>query len=459
MKRLLLVLGTVIYIVAFLWGYVEVVVPFFSSTGFTFHWPGWPVIGWATFLSLIPLTILPIRLRKPSILILWWLYITAYVPSMLMPVVTIAIPDRTLMPLQIWVLGTMLLLCLVPHAKTLVLPQISISPSLFWWIVGLSWAACLVFSLATISPSQVLANFALLISGESEYLIRSDFENQAGQSGIPIGYIVRLLSQALDPFLMAYGLLSRRWWLLVAGIFGQIVYFGQVGMKEVVASTFLIVVVYLMLKRPLHSFGLVLLAGATGIVVVSTVVDSATNTALLSTQFTRRSIAGPGQLTGFYFEHYSTAPHPGHNFTGSGSFDRYGPPREIGLYYFGSANVDANASFWAEGFAEYGIPGIVGFALVLASMLWIYDSIAARRSLLLAVLLSITVADALANSSPLTVLVTHGGVAIGLLLYFAPHPQLHSVTPRLWGSLRRSPLSGLRGSRLHSIARSTSLYN
>jgi hypothetical protein len=145
---------------------------------------------------------------------------------------------------------------------------------------------------------------------------------------------------------------------------------------------------------------------------------------MLSTHITRRSLAGPGQLTGYYFEHYSSVAHPGHKFSGE---DGYGPSNEIGYYYFNNINVDANANFWAEGFAEYGLPGIFAFAFLVAFCLWIYDSIAARHSLELAVLLAVVQADALVNGSPLTILVTGGGILAGILLYLAPEigPSQH----------------------------------
>lgn len=420
MKRLSLMAASLTYMAVFLWGYATVVVPVYAGTGFTYTWPGYETITWVVTLSLIPLLVISTELSKPSTLIVWWLYITVYVPSMLMPVIILAMPESTLIVLQVCVCCAMLLLCAVPAAKTLVLPMITVSPAFFWWAVGIGWIICVTFSLLTISPSRVLANFALLFAGSSEYTLRADYLTQISESGRALGYIGRQLSQALDPFLMGYGLLSRRWRLVAAGIFGQLVYFGQTGMKEIAFAAFLIGFVYLFLRTRWKNFGILLLFGVIGIVIVSTVADLATDTATLSAQFTRRSLAGPGQLTGFYFEHFSTVQHPGHNFTGTGSFQPYGPPQEIGLYYFGSENIDANANLWAEGFAEYGIPGIVIFTCFLALMLWIYDSVAATRSLELAVLLAVVQADALTNTSPLTILITHGGIAAALLLYFAP---------------------------------------
>ena len=97
-----------------------------------------------------------------------------------------------------------------------------------------------------------------------------------------------------------------------------------------------------------------------------------------------------------------------------------GPANEIGLAYFGNVETNANANMWAEGFAEFGIPGIVGFTLFVAFMLWIYDSISARRKLELTVLLAAMPAILLSNTGPTTVLISHGGLAVALVLYLSP---------------------------------------
>jgi hypothetical protein len=98
--------------------------------------------------------------------------------------------------------------------------------------------------------------------------------------------------------------------------------------------------------------------------------------------------------------------------------------REIGLIYFGSSNTDANANLWAQGFADLGVPGILGFTLLVAFAIWLYDSIAAKRNLELAVLLAAMPALALSNSAPTTVLITHGGLAVAMLLYLTPAAKL-----------------------------------
>lgn len=428
MRRIPLLLLGACYIGVFLWGYATIVAPTFATSGFQYAWPGAASILWIFFLSLIPVTILPTTLSRPSGFIVWWLYVTAYVPSQIMPVVSLPTPPVFLLPLQLTVLATMVLLCLVPETKTLVLPRLVISERVFSWSLATVWLACILFCLSKITLANTLANFSLLLAGESEYALRDNFFRHIESGGRLIAYAANELSRGLDPFLIAIGLVRRRPWLLVAGMAGQIIYFGQTGTKDALFGLVAIFACssYLLPRR--ERFASVFLSAFIGLVVVSTVFDLVTHTTLLSTHITRRTLAAPGLLTGFYFEHYSLAPHPGHNFTGTGNFQVYGPPQEIGLYYFGSVNVDANANFWAEGFAEYGFLGIFGFALLIAFMLWLYDSVTVRHPLSLAVLVAVMQADALANSTPLTILVTHGGLLVGLLLFLLPASDADETT-------------------------------
>jgi hypothetical protein len=423
MTRLALAACGLAYMGVFLWGYRAVVVPTYAYSGFVFNWPGIGAMAWVTILSLVPLTVIPLELSKPSVLIVWWLYVTAYVPCMLMPAITIALPEPTAIPLQLTVTCTMLLLCVVPYARTLVLPVITVSPAIFWWTLALAWTTCILICLDSINVHRILSNLALIFAGGSvglEYMVRTDFMAQVSESGRLFGYVGREMSEALDPFMIAYGTLARNWPMLLVGVLGQLIYFGQTGMKEVPVAIVLIFFVWMLFRRYWKRFGLVFLLSASAVLAVASCVDITTDSVTLSAEITRRAVAGPGLLTGYYFEHYSSVAHPGHNFTGTGASQLYGPAHEIGYYYFNNVDMDANANFWAEGFAEFGIPGMFAFAFVVALSLWLYDSIAVLGSLELAVMLAVVLADALANSSPLTILVTHGGVLTGVLLYFAP---------------------------------------
>ena len=232
----------------------------------------------------------------------------------------------------------------------------------------------------------------------------------------------------MDPFLIAYGLVYRKKWCIALGVFGQLMFFAVVGGKSILFSTLFLVLVLYLVRRFRRNFGFTLISVLIAVVLIAAAVDSLDGNVVLTTLSTRRTLIDPGLLTGFYYEHYSNAPHAGiaYHFP-SGGEALPAPSYEIGLIYFGDEKIDANANLWAEGFADFGISGVLGFSLLLALMMWLYDSIAARKNFELGVLAIGIQAFAFSNSAPLTVAITHGGVAVALLIWCVPAPALEPV--------------------------------
>jgi hypothetical protein len=419
MKRLQILAAVGAYVAALLWAYATVVSPAFAYDGFALKWPSGGSMAWLITLSLLPALSLPSSLSKPSVLILWWLYLAAYIPSILIPALSLTMPFEELLPLEMSLLLCMAILRLASWDRVLAVGSMTLSPTVFWSVFTIVWLGGFVFIVAY-DRGSILANLASLFLGANEYSIRGEYIAQLSAGGKALGYVVGQLGQALDPYLIAFGIVYRRRLCLIAGIVGQIVVFSLTGYKSILFSSLFLALLFAFTRKP-RSFGMRLTTGLVAIVLLATIADIATKGVFFSTMITRRTLAAPGLLTGFYFEHFSQASHAGFGFRFARFAPPYfGPPQEIGLVYFGSANIDANANFWAEGFADFGIPGIVGFTLLVAFLIWIYDSIASSHSLELATLLAAMPALNLSNTAPTTVLVTHGGIAAALLLYLSP---------------------------------------
>jgi hypothetical protein len=257
--------------------------------------------------------------------------------------------------------------------------------------------------------------------GGSEYTIRSDFFVELSNAGRLLGYAAGQVAEAIDPFLIAYGLVQRRTTLIVVGVIGQLAIFTIVGSKSVFFSSAFLVIVFLLMKHFQRNFGVGLGLLLIAVILLSAGADRISNGISASSITTRRTLLEPGLLTGFYYEHYSQVPHAGlaYHISQEGK-DVPSPPYEIGLVYFGDVNIEANANLWAQGFADFGMPGIFCYTLLLSAILWLYDSLAARQNLGLAILIVAMQAFAYSNSPPMTVLITHGGLATALLLWAAP---------------------------------------
>ena len=426
MKRLRSLLAAAAYAGVLLWVYATILSPLFSYEGYRLAWPGPLAMVWLILLALGPAPFLPHTLSRPSALIVWWLYLAAYIPSILVPALSLGMPWEKLLPLHLSLAVSMGLLCLVCSSRPLAIGQMKLSPTLFWSVFALIWLAGLAFASGQFS---VLANVGSMFTGATEYDIRGQVQRVVTGGNRVLAYVLGELGQALNPFLLALGIVRRRGLYLAAGIIGQLIVFGVNGFKTVVLSAILLPLVFVLIRRWRRNFGLAFTSGVIAIILACAVVDSANGSIFFSSLFTRRTLAGPGLLTGFYFDHFSQVSHAGIAYHLQRDASVLDASREIGLVYFGSSNVDANANLWAEGFADLGVPGVLGFTLIAAVMIWLYDSIAKRRNLELAVLLAVMPAVDLSNSAPTTVLITHGGLAAAILLYFAPLPPAGAGEP------------------------------
>ena len=416
-KRLHILLAAGAYAGVLLWVYAAVLSPIFSYEGYTLAWPGPATMLWLLLLALAPAVALPRSLSRPSAFIVWWLYLAVYIPSILVPALSLSLSWEKLLPLHLSLLLSMGLLCLACSARLLAMGQVKLSPTVFWSTFALIWLAGLAFAYA---KSSVVANIGSVLRGATEYGIRSQVYQIVTGGNRVLGYVLGELGQALNPFLIAVGILRRRGLYLAAGIIGQVIVFGVTGFKTVVLSALFLPLAFLLIRRWRSNFGLAFTSGVIVIMLVCVIVDRASGNILFSSLFTRRTLAGPGLLTGFYFEHFSQVSHAGIAYHLHRDASVIDASREIGLVYFGSSNVDANANLWAEGFADLGVLGVLGFTFIAGLMIWLYDSVARRRNLELAVLLAVMPAVALSNSAPTTVLITHGGLAAAILLYLVP---------------------------------------
>jgi hypothetical protein len=298
-----------------------------------------------------------------------------------------------------------------------------VSPALFWPAFLIIWVVCIVILIASGRFSSLAGNLASLFEGANEYTIRSQYSDLLQEVPL-LGYLTGQLSNAIHPFLMAFGLRYRRRVCLIAGIVGQVIVFCLTGFKSALASIVFLALLALFVVRPRRSLGLVLTSGLMIAVLASTVIDRATNNVFWTSLITRRTVLTPGLVTGFYFEHYSQIGPVGlgYHFAFLRDERMLAPPSEIGFAYMGDANIHANANLWAEGYADLGLPGMFLYTIFTAFLIWIYDSIAARRDPAMAVLLLAMPAATVSNTLPSTTLITHGALAAALILYLAPSP-------------------------------------
>jgi len=326
----------------------------------------------------------PIKLRRASQLVYWILFFTVYIPGLLAPLFVQLDTGLMLLLLQMSLTGGMLLIALSYRLKLINLPHYPLTAQLFWMVFIICFSLLNVVLLAAFRSSL---HFASL---NEVYDVRA--LGGAVQLQHPsIGYVSNLLSNVMNPFLIAYGLTVNRRGLVVLGILGQILVYATAAMKSVLLSPLLIILIYYAAKKNrgalVPQFGLV----CCGMFVAFTALASVHKGGIffvVATIILVRSFAIPGVEIAEYQYFFENFPHTylshihGVNLLISNPYSM-SLGREVGYFFAGAASNgrigNANADFFAmDGIAGFGLPGILVMGGLCAAMFLVLDSCARK---------------------------------------------------------------------------------
>jgi hypothetical protein len=411
-----LVATCVLYILLFVAFYERLVVPVWGYEGFHSRTTmGRAAIAWV--LAALPASWVPAKLERPSQVVYWLLYLLVLVPACLVPVY--ALDDQSSGPLLLAaaLVGAFALVGLIYRLPLIPLPRIQVQSQEFKVLLILLSAICYLL---------IVSSFGFqfhYVSFDDTYSVRAQFANAMEQAPTAVGYAIGCQAWVINPLVMAVGFRSRRMSWVVLGALGEFVIYSITAFRAMFFSAALLLYL-LWAMRSEKAFGTRLAsmwtalfagAGALQLIGYSIIPES-----LLGVRMT----ALPGLLTGYYYEFFSSHPkaHLGHSIFKSFIDYPYAvePPYLIGALYFNNAGNDANANVWADAYANFGYLGILCFTLLLAALLWLYDSMAIECDRRLATLAMALPAVSLANGALLTSLLTNGiGLAM-LLVYLLP---------------------------------------
>jgi hypothetical protein len=135
----------------------------------------------------------------------------------------------------------------------------------------------------------------------------------------------------------------------------------------------------------------------------------------------RRTFSAQAVNAAYYFDFFSQHEkaqlrHSFLAFTGEFPYDLSKPGFVIGEIYYGDERISANASAWVDGYANFGMIGIVLVAVLVAGYLWLLESSAVYvpGGVTLMVMLPLTLG--LCNTSVFTLMTTHGGIVAPVVL-------------------------------------------
>lgn len=424
--RMLVVAGVSFFLAMLLLALWSVISPMYGYMGFRWDLPSFLIGVMTIMLSLIPALLLPTGYDRPSSFVLWMFYLIVYIPAQVVPRFTDP-QDHGFTMFQIWLCLAFVILSTIHWLPLLRIRRPSLSPFLFWFgvfaLTGISYLLVLYFyGLPTSVPS--LANV---------YTVRTDFnEATAGVPSIVI-YITGWQTKVINPLLFGYGLHRKNLFLISLGLGGQVLMYALAGNKSVLFSFMLVLAVYIGYRHGSKIVSLLITAGATGVVVGGMTVYFLTGYTLPLSLFVRRLMLVPGLLTGYYVDFFSQNPQTHHLEPISRAlFEnpyQLRTPFIIGRWYFNSDVTSANANFFADGYAAFGIGGMLVVTLLFGALLWLQDALSLDRPPLMAGMLVAVPAFSATNSALFSSLLTHGILVAALLLFLFPTREARPIRP------------------------------
>ena len=429
-------IGSCLYITAYQLLYIDYLSTSFGYYGFDYLPPSTLVVllGWA--LSLIPILWSPLELSRPSQLIYWIVYFTVYIPTMFVPLYVRLDTLADIINLMLATFAGFSLLRLVYFVPVPRFHGRLVSPRIFWIIFGSIDIALMLWLFSAFRGNMHLVNFG------DVYELRSDAD--AILEGSRVGYALTWLIGSINPFLMARGLVHRKYWMFILGAASQIFVYSTGGNKSAVLSVGVILFLYYLLGRRASAFVSRLTWGLVGglfcLYGLSIIFQKTDNIILMYGLgiTVMRTIGVTGLFSAQYYRffHYNPFTYFSH-VTGPSYFVHYPYEKvlglEIGQHFSGLFGLNSNAHFWAtDGIAAMGLPGILIASVMCAVMFWVLDFSANGHRPLFTALAFAFAAINITNTSLFTTFLS-GGMFLSvffLLLLPKEHQSSQAVASR-----------------------------
>ena len=427
----------VAYVSAFILAYVLLAVPNFAYMGLVDRLARDGSFLLACAVAVAPAPWLASTARRPSDAGMWVLYLSAYVPSIIVPAFVLG-GGWSLLPLWATLSASFCLVLAVLARVDLRLAAPALPPKAYGnllLMLGAGGVAAIVWTFGV--PSGIPS-----LGDVSE--IRNEYREQLAEAGRLAGYLVWWTGAVVAPLLVAFGAWRRRPVLVIAGMAVLGIVYAATAFRSMLFLALLMIVMISLLARFRHRFGEAI--GTLSVLMIAAcAVAAALGWFLPASMLVRRSLIVPGQVFAYYADFFTTNPvyllsHSLLEGVVSRPFPQT-PPALIGERYFNDPLINANGNLWADGIANFGLAGIVLASLVLAIVLVGLDAVARGKPAIVAISVGAAAVWGLTNSGLLTTIHTHG---LGLTL------MLIWLLPRERGEDRPAPV--------HRVAHVTSVH-
>lgn len=375
--------------------------------------------------GMIPVFFIPVKLKRPSIFAIWLLYFLAYIPMVIGACFDAQIEsDKKWLICTSYLIGFLLLFTFSKVKLFAPLPS-KLPVKYFWLFYNLFTFAMLGYVVFLFRDSLKFVNF---FESEAVYSLR--FAGREIESESPVaGYFIMWLSNALLPFILAVGLISKNKWKIFLGILGMVVLYMTMANKQYLFLVFFLILLYRLFKSTkinqkifVFFFGLLLISTILlisaiyiNIPVVNQIVFLISGIVLLRTVYTSTLMS---VYYNVFFEN-----HPYTYYSHISGINQLVPYPfeqplgiEVGTSFINLESFNANANFFlTDGLSAIGLPGILIIGILCSFVFYLFDSFASKNNPLLGILLISVSAVALMNASLFTTLIS-GGLIFFMIL-------------------------------------------
>ncbi|MBT2485827.1 MULTISPECIES: hypothetical protein [unclassified Microbacterium] len=436
-----------VYIEALRVTYSEFMAPRFGYLGWIYREPDpqWMLISYALLLGVS--AFLPYTARKFSQYAVWFLYASLLVPVTTLPLYGGGRPPEDTFMFALFCSAVWIGVALILRRDAALLVPVKASGSgLFWTVVG---------SISVITYVYLAAIFGLtfnIVSVFEIYDIRLSYRDEVIPTVPLLGYLITNQGNVINPFLMAFGLLKRKYWLFALGIVGQLLIYSTTGYKTVLISIPLCLLLVFLLKKRTSVLGAMVVFGAAALAWLAIAIDRIVPLGVVDV-LVARTFMTAGYLMPFYREVYDGGAWALWDYSFLSPFVTApydtSPGFHVGAVMIGRPDVQMNASLFADGYANLGFAGIIIEAAVLVVLLFLVDSASRGLPPALVVSAGLLPVFSLANGSPFSAILSYGfGLLIVLLaLYPRENAETPLANPKTWaerrvkhGAIKRRPV-------------------
>lgn len=356
----------------------------------------------------------------------WFLYTLVYLPCLIVPVMQFSSDlDRLLQIFLTTFVGCVAFL-LISRGEVRRIKIKEIPPQIFWGGLSAVWAALMLIIYISFEGAIQFVGFNSVYD-----------QRFAGAEAATLSarYAIAILSSAIDPFLIAAGLYTKRYWLTAIGIASQFFLFGTLAARAVLLSPLFIIGVFLLSDKNGNMKGNLFFTGMLFFIAITSPflsvydpVGGGINNIL--TLIYLRTLLISGAIFGVYEQFFALYPltyFSNNNIISLFVHYPYGDlsvGQAVMLTLIPSAARDIgelNANFLAtDGIAALGVAGVPLVSAVAAVILKFFSRLISPERTVLFASSGTAFILSMANTSLLTSLITGGGVLLLLLVAFAP---------------------------------------